>query len=246
MHATEVEGQVEKLEDQAHVRRLVEVVLAPRSELIHKTIRETRFRTQYNAAVIGVHRQDKARVSFSRTGNSSSCHSCVARANGVPPDSRNGHRLVSRIGDIRLEAGDVLLLDAGPGFVQMYKNNRIFALVAELDNSTPPQFQKVWIAGAAAGTMIILASADLVHLVIGGLFASMIMIVAGVISVPQVIITKAMTCASPLKARLRCMSATPWFNSNFGELLVGVRCNSGQEKRGMGCYCHYCVRFWNQ
>lgn len=102
---------------------------------------------------------------------------------------RNGQKIVSRIGDIKLEAGDVLLLDAGPSFVQTYKNNRIFALVAELDNSTPPQFQKVWIAGLAACTMIILASADLVHLVIGGLFASMIMIVTGVISVPQVGVT---------------------------------------------------------
>lgn len=49
-------AQVDKLEDQAHVRRLVEVVLAPRSELVHKTVRETKFRSQFNAAIIGVHR----------------------------------------------------------------------------------------------------------------------------------------------------------------------------------------------
>jgi di/tricarboxylate transporter len=48
--------QVNKLATSVHARRLVEAVVSNTSPLVGKSIREGRFRTRYNAAVIAVHR----------------------------------------------------------------------------------------------------------------------------------------------------------------------------------------------
>lgn len=51
------EDQVDKLSSGGPNRRLVEAVVSSRSDLIGKSIRDARFRTKYNAAIIAVHRQ---------------------------------------------------------------------------------------------------------------------------------------------------------------------------------------------
>lgn len=55
------EAQADRVEPKPN-RRLVEAVIAPQSPLIGQTVRDARFRTHYNAAIIAVHRQG-ARVS---------------------------------------------------------------------------------------------------------------------------------------------------------------------------------------
>ena len=89
----------------------LQVVIAGRSSMVGQTIRQLRFRTLFDAAVIAVHRQ--------------------------------GHRVRAKIGDIVLQAGDVLLLDTGPAFLQKHRRDTSFALVAEVENSSPPKFDKV-------------------------------------------------------------------------------------------------------
>lgn len=49
----------------------------------------------------------------------------------------------AKIGDITLTPGDVLLLDTGPAFLQQHRRDRNFALVAEVEDSSPPKFDKV-------------------------------------------------------------------------------------------------------
>ena len=79
--------------------------------MVGQTIRQLRFRTHFDAAVIAVHRQ--------------------------------GQRVRAKIGDIVLQAGDVLLLDTGPAFLRQHRRDHSFALVAEVENSSPPKFDKV-------------------------------------------------------------------------------------------------------
>ncbi|MNZ32227.1 Sodium-dependent dicarboxylate transporter SdcS [compost metagenome] len=50
------DGQPGKLDVEQHQRRLVEVVIAPASNLEGKTVREARFRTHYNAAILSISR----------------------------------------------------------------------------------------------------------------------------------------------------------------------------------------------
>ena len=50
--------------------------------------------------------------------------------------ARNGHRLKGKIGDIELQAGDTLLMEAQKGFLFKFRNSRDFLLVSKLENSS--------------------------------------------------------------------------------------------------------------
>lgn len=67
--------------------------------------------------------------------------------------SREGGRLEGKLGDIRFQVGDTLLLEAGQNFVDQYKFRRDFLLVSKLNNSTVPDFKK---APLALGWLIFL------------------------------------------------------------------------------------------
>lgn len=53
----EVDDQVRKLTSHVLDRRLVQVVLARTSDLIGKTVKETRFRSRFDAAIVALHRE---------------------------------------------------------------------------------------------------------------------------------------------------------------------------------------------
>ncbi len=50
-------NQVEKVDVSVTIRRMIEAVVAPEAPFIGKTVRESRFRTTYNAAIVGVRRR---------------------------------------------------------------------------------------------------------------------------------------------------------------------------------------------
>jgi di/tricarboxylate transporter len=106
--------QVFKLDSPRSHRCLIEAVVSNSCPLVGKTVREGRFRTAYNAAIIAV--------------------------------ARNGVRLRMKIGDIVLEAGDTLLLEAHPWFVQQQRDSRDFYLISRVEKSTPARHDRAWAA----------------------------------------------------------------------------------------------------
>jgi len=124
------------------------------SDLIGKTVRESRFRSRFRAAIIAVH--------------------------------RSGHRLLSKVGDIELKAGDVLILDTGPYFIPRFRDDPNFLLVAEIENSTPPRFDKFYIALLAVVLMMAAYTAfqEDVSLFECSVFAAAIMVIFDIIT-PQ-------------------------------------------------------------
>eukprot|EP00511_Aplanochytrium_stocchinoi_P006177 CAMPEP_0204833982 /NCGR_PEP_ID=MMETSP1346-20131115/18457_1 /ASSEMBLY_ACC=CAM_ASM_000771 /TAXON_ID=215587 /ORGANISM="Aplanochytrium stocchinoi, Strain GSBS06" /LENGTH=870 /DNA_ID=CAMNT_0051966949 /DNA_START=402 /DNA_END=3011 /DNA_ORIENTATION=+ len=146
--------QVNKLKVNKLERRLVECVISMDSDLIGKTVRESRFRSRFRAAIIAVH--------------------------------RSGHRLLNKVGDIELRPGDVLILDTGPYFIPRFRDDRNFLLVAEIENSTPPRFDKFYIALLAVIGMMALYTAfqDKLSLFECAVFAAAVMVVFDIIS-PQ-------------------------------------------------------------
>ena len=55
---------------------------------------------------------------------------------------RDGDRIHEHPGQIRLRAGDVLLLEAGPTFIKgSYDHDKSFSLLAEVKNSAPPRLR---------------------------------------------------------------------------------------------------------
>jgi di/tricarboxylate transporter len=73
--------------------------------------------------------------------------------------ARNGERIPGRLGDVVLRAGDTLLLDAEPGFVERNRNNRDFYLVGALaDDGRPANPLRALLAIAILAGMIVAAT----------------------------------------------------------------------------------------
>lgn len=139
-------NQVFKLDESRSNRVLVEAVVSNTCPLIGRTIREGRFRTVYNAAVIAV--------------------------------ARNGVRITDmKIGDIRIEAGDVLLLDTRRSFAEQQRNSRDFYLVSSVNDSTTPRHDRAPIAIAILSLMVVGVTFGLIDMLRAGLIAAGLMIV---------------------------------------------------------------------
>ena len=67
---------------------------------------------------------------------------------------RNGARLATKIGDVKLEAGDTLLMQTGANFVQAHRNNADFYLVSDVEGSQPLQHERWWVALAIFGILL--------------------------------------------------------------------------------------------
>jgi di/tricarboxylate transporter len=60
--------------------------------------------------------------------------------------ARNGERINRKIGDIVLQPGDTLLLEASPEFARAHRNSRDFFLVSRIENSNPPRHERALLA----------------------------------------------------------------------------------------------------
>lgn len=68
--------------------------------------------------------------------------------------ARNGHRLQKKIGDIRLHAGDTLLLECRASFLDEQKHSRDFFLVSQLEDGTAPEYGKAVLASGVIALMV--------------------------------------------------------------------------------------------
>jgi di/tricarboxylate transporter len=68
---------------------------------------------------------------------------------------RNGERLTNKIGTIRLEPGDTLLLQTRNDFVEQHRNNRDFYLVSQTGGSSARRHDRALIATALFGLLIV-------------------------------------------------------------------------------------------
>ena len=144
--------QVGKL-DGSSERRWVEAVVSNHSSLVGLTIRESRFRTFYNAAILAVHRQ--------------------------------GQRVPSKVGDIRLMPADVLLIEARPNWVREYGRDANFALVAEVENSEPPNHDKAPLAMTILVAMVIANVTGFMDLMTAALLSGGLMLITRCITGEQ-------------------------------------------------------------
>ncbi len=71
---------------------------------------------------------------------------------------RGGSRIDSKVGDIRLQQGDTLLLQTEPHFARAYRNDPAFYLVSEVSDFRPLRYDKAWIAVPLLLLLIVLMS----------------------------------------------------------------------------------------
>jgi di/tricarboxylate transporter len=131
-------------------RSLVEAVVAPGNPLAGRSIRDGKFRTQYQAVVIAA--------------------------------ARDGARLGGRIGDIVLEAGDVLLLECGPSWADQQRHRRDFYLVSEVADSSKFVHERGWVSLLILLVMVLAASTELATMFSASIVAAGAMVLTGCVN----------------------------------------------------------------
>ena len=112
-----------------------------------------------------------------RAGNFRSTYNAVVIA-----VARDGERLRGKIGDITLQPGDTLLLEAGPGFFQRQRTNRHFYLVSEVGDAASPRHERAWLACTILAAMVVAVALGLVPMVTAALAAAGMMVATRCIS----------------------------------------------------------------
>lgn len=89
---------------------------------------------------------------------------------------RGGEHLRQKIGDIVLQPGDVLLIEAHPRFVDQYRESKDFFLVSQVEDSAPLRHDKAWAALAILAAMVTFVTIGWISMLNGALLAAGFMV----------------------------------------------------------------------
>ncbi len=90
--------------------------------------------------------------------------------------ARGDKRLTGKLGDVRLEVGDVLLLEASPSFLHRQRQARDFYLVSAVKQGVVRRPELAWIAVAILLAMVILAAGTKITIMTSAMIAAITMI----------------------------------------------------------------------
>ncbi len=133
-------------------RTMIEVVVSGSSPLVGRTVRDSQFRTIYNAIILAVHRK--------------------------------GNYIKGKIGDIKLEPGDTLLIESNQAFLHDYRNSPDFYLVSQVQNSRPPIHEKAFLSLGILGLLIILLTTNVIGRVAAIWLCGLLMVLCRCINGP--------------------------------------------------------------
>ncbi len=119
-----------KFDGKPFKRTMIEVVVSGGSPLVGQTIRDSQFRSTYNAAILAVHRR--------------------------------GNYIDGKVGDIKLEAGDTLLIESTDDFLNEWRHSSDFYLVSQVKDSRPPIHNKAWLSLFILGILIVLLTTNII------------------------------------------------------------------------------------
>lgn len=91
--------------------------------------------------------------------------------------SRSGKRIKSKVGDIVLESGDTLLLEATKGFIRTYRNSNHYYLISPLDSHLRDSYKKSGLSLFILAGMVLLAGTGLLSMLQAALLAAGAMLV---------------------------------------------------------------------
>lgn len=91
--------------------------------------------------------------------------------------ARDGERINRKIGDIELQPGDTLLLEARPSFVQQHRHSRDFFLVSQIEDSQPPRHHKAYTAIAVVAAVVLSVAFGVVGILKASLLGAALMLI---------------------------------------------------------------------
>ena len=95
---------------------------------------------------------------------------------------RGDEHLKQKIGDIVLKPGDTLLLETHPRFVERHRNSRDFLLVSAVEDSTPIQHERAWVALLVMASLVLAVTFTPMGLLNGALLAAGVLVVTRCVS----------------------------------------------------------------
>lgn len=141
--------------------------------------------------------------------------------------ARSGERVQGNLGNIVLEAGDTLLLEARPAFVSRQRYNKDFLLINDLDKSQP-RHERAWLAWGILAAVVLAAGSGLTSMLNAALVGAGLMVMTGCCSLSQaeksldltVIVTIAASFA--LGAALEKTGVSGWIAHGIVEFSAGT------------------------
>ena len=97
--------------------------------------------------------------------------------------ARNGQRIKGKVGDIRLQAGDTLLLEAEKGFLFKFRNSRDFLLISKLKDSNTMRHGRAPWALSIMLLMIILMFTGIMNILQIAVIAASAMLLTGCLTI---------------------------------------------------------------
>ncbi len=99
--------------------------------------------------------------------------------------ARNGERIRGKIGDIVLQPGDTLLIEAHAGFVPRQRDSRDFYLIRSVEDTAPRRFEKApWALLILVG-MVLAAAFNVLTMLNAAMAAALLMVATGCCSIGQ-------------------------------------------------------------
>jgi di/tricarboxylate transporter len=95
---------------------------------------------------------------------------------------RGGARVKEKVGDIKLQPGDTLLLQTQPHFVRAHRNDPAFYLVSDVEQWRPMRSHRAWIALALFVALLVLMTTGVVPILVGAALIAVAMVASGCLS----------------------------------------------------------------
>lgn len=96
--------------------------------------------------------------------------------------ARRGERMEGKLGAIRLQAGDTLLIEAGESFIKAQRHSRDFFLTRHIEGSSVPRHEKARLALGIMAGMVLAAGTGLLPMLEAALLAAGALVLTGCIS----------------------------------------------------------------
>jgi di/tricarboxylate transporter len=97
--------------------------------------------------------------------------------------ARDGEQIKQKIGDIVLQAGDTLMLEASPEFANVHGQTRDFYLVSRLDHTQPPRHDQALLALFFLVVMLALTAGGYMSMLNAALLAGGAMLLTGCVTI---------------------------------------------------------------
>src|SRR5690606_24844689 len=98
---------------------------------------------------------------------------------------RAGERVQAKLGEVRVRAGDTLLVVADPKFAERWRDRNDFLLVSHLGGSPPPSTRQAWFVGIVTFAIVAIAGAGLMPIVNTAILGAIALVLGGALTATE-------------------------------------------------------------